>query len=223
MLIITNRMEVLSLPERISLSEGSLSPAEASLARRLRPVLDAVKARQGSERVLIAIDGPCGSGKTTQAALLCRMLVCPCVHMDDFHIPHARKTPERMAQPGGNSDRERLLAEALLPWREGRTVTYCPYDCAADGPAAPIVLPACRVLVLVGSYAHHPDLARLTDVSVFVRVEREEQLRRIAARSPEKLQQFIDRWIPLEDSYFRAFHLPAPGSVAVDNGPVQGM
>lgn len=223
MLITTNRMEVLSLPERISLHGRSLSPAEASLARRLQPVLDAVSALHARARLLIALDGPCGSGKTTLADLLCRMLACPCVHMDDFHMPHARKTPERMAQPGGNSDRERLMTEVLLPWREGRTVTYRPYDCAADAPGAPITLPAGRVLVLEGSYAHHPDLARLTDVSVFVRVEREEQLRRIAARSPEKLQQFIDRWIPLEDSYFRAFHLPAPGSVVLDNGPVQGM
>ena len=223
MLITTNRMEVLSLPERISLHGRSLSPAEASLARRLQPVLEAVSALHARARLLIALDGPCGSGKTTLADLLCRMLACPCVHMDDFHMPHARKTPERMAQPGGNSDRERLMTEVLLPWREGRTVTYRPYDCAADGPGVPITLPAGRVLVLEGSYAHHPDLARLTDVSVFVRVEREEQLRRIAARSPEKLQQFIDRWIPLEDSYFRAFHLPAPGSVVLDNGPVQGM
>ena len=211
------------MPERISLPSGSLSPAGASLAQRLQPVLDAVSALQSRERLLIALDGPCGSGKTTLADLLCRMLACPCVHMDDFHMPHARKTPERMAQPGGNSDRERLMAEVLLPWQEGRAVTYRPYDCAADGPGGPIVLPACRVLVLEGSYAHHPDLARLTDVSVFVRVEREEQLRRIAARSPEKLQQFIDRWIPLEDRYFRAYQLPAPGSVVVDNGPVQGM
>ena len=223
MLIITCLMEVLPVPERISLSEGSLSPAEAPLARRLRPVLDAMEALQGRERLLLAIDGPCGSGKTTLAALLCRILSCPCVHMDDFHMPHARKTPERMAQPGGNSDRERLMAEVLLPWREGRSLTYRPYDCAADGPGTPIALPASRVLVLEGSYAHHPDLARLRDVSVFVRVERDEQLRRIADRSPEKLQQFIDRWIPLEDSYFRAFQLPAPGSVLVDNDPVQGM
>ena len=223
MLIITYLMEVLSLPERISLSEGSLSPAEATLARRLRPVLDAMEALQGRERLLLAIDGPCGSGKTTLAALLCRILSCPCVHMDDFHMPHARKTPERMAQPGGNSDRERLMAEVLLPWREGRSLTYRPYDCAADGPGTPIALPASRVLVLEGSYAHHPDLARLRNVSVFVRVERDEQLRRIADRSPEKLQQFIDRWIPLEDSYFRTFQLPAPGSVLVDNDPVQGM
>ena len=223
MLIITYLMEVLSLPERISLSEGSLSPAEATLARRLRPVLDAMEALQGRDRLLLAIDGPCGSGKTTLAALLCRILSCPCVHMDDFHMPHARKTPERMAQPGGNSDRERLMAEVLLPWREGRSLTYRPYDCASDGPGAPISLPASRVLVLEGSYAHHPDLARLRDVSVFVRVERDEQLRRIADRSPEKLQQFIDRWIPLEDSYFRTFQLPAPGSVLVDNDPVQGM
>ena len=223
MLIMTNQMEVLSLPDCISLFESSLSPAETSLIQRLRPVLDAVKALRGRDRLLIAIDGPCGSGKTTLAALLCRMLACPCVHMDDFHMPLARKTPERMAQPGGNSDRERLLDEVLLPWRAGRTVTYSPYDCAADNPGAPIALPASRVLVLEGSYAHHPDLARMTDVSVFVRVEREEQLRRIAARSPEKLQQFIDRWIPLEDSYFRAFQLPAPGSVVVDNVPVQGM
>ncbi|MGN0747834.1 MAG: uridine kinase [Aristaeellaceae bacterium] len=211
------------MPERISFSAGSLSPAEAALATRLQPVLDAVSALQGRERLLMAIDGPCGSGKTTLAALLCRLLDCPCVHMDDFHMPHARKTPERMAQPGGNSDRERLLDEVLLPWREGRSVAYRPYDCAADGPGAPISLPACPVLVLEGSYAHHPDLSGVTDVRVFIRVDREEQLRRIAARSPEKLQQFIDRWIPLEDSYFRAFQLPVPGSVTVDNAPVQGM
>ena len=61
-----------------------------------------------TDRVLITIDGPCGSGKSTLAAALAEKLSCPVVHMDDYVIPHAQKTPERLAIPGGNADQERL-------------------------------------------------------------------------------------------------------------------
>ena len=37
-------------------------------------------------RILVAIDGRCGSGKTTLAAALQEMLQCPVVHMDDFFL-----------------------------------------------------------------------------------------------------------------------------------------
>ena len=43
---------------------------------------------------------------------------------------------------------------------------------------------------------------------IFLTVDPREQLRRIEARSgPEKLRQFIDRWIPLEEQYFQACSL----------------
>jgi hypothetical protein len=42
---------------------------------------------------------------------------------------------------------------------------------------------------------------------VFLSVDEEEQLRRIARRSPEKLQAFVDKWIPLEKNYFQGYDI----------------
>ena len=64
------------------------------------------------------LDGPCASGKTTLAAFLEHAIPnLYIVHMDDYYIPMAQKTPERLSVPGGNADTERLLEEVLLPHR----------------------------------------------------------------------------------------------------------
>ena len=61
---------------------------------------------------------------------------------------------------------------------------------------------------LEGSYACHQALWPYYHLRIFLTVDPREQLRRIEARSgPEKLRQFIDRWIPLEEQYFRACSL----------------
>src|SRR5699024_12651195 len=71
-----------------------------ALVRRVEELL----ARQG--RVLAAIDGRCGSGKSTLAALLAARWDCTLVHADDFFLRPEQRTPQRLAQPGGNFDRE---------------------------------------------------------------------------------------------------------------------
>lgn len=48
---------------------------------------------------LVAIDGRCASGKTTLAGKLRSALKCNVVHMDDFYLPFAKRTEDRMAQP----------------------------------------------------------------------------------------------------------------------------
>ena len=57
---------------------------------------------------LVTIDGPCASGKTTLAEQLAEMLPAAVIHTDDYVVPHALKTAERLAIPGGNCDAERL-------------------------------------------------------------------------------------------------------------------
>jgi uridine kinase len=47
---------------------------------------------------LVAIDGRCASGKTTLAGKLRSALKCNVVHMDNFYLPFAKRTEERMAQ-----------------------------------------------------------------------------------------------------------------------------
>ena len=67
------------------------------------------KAAEKEKRLFITLDGPCASGKTTLARALAQELNAFVVHTDDFVVPHAQKTPERLAIPGGNCDAERLL------------------------------------------------------------------------------------------------------------------
>lgn len=52
------------------------------------------------ERVFVAIDGPCTSGKTTLATVLQRRFGGNVLHMDDFFLRPEQRTPERFAEPG---------------------------------------------------------------------------------------------------------------------------
>ena len=68
---------------------------------------------EGRERLLVAIDGRCASGKSTLAEELKKDLGCAVFHMDDFFLPFERKTAQRLAQPGGNVDWERFREEVI--------------------------------------------------------------------------------------------------------------
>ena len=163
----------------------------------------------GSAPLLITLDGPCASGKTTLAKALSVVLDCPVIHTDDFVIPHALKTPERLSVPGGNCDSERLLQEVILPFKQGLPVVYRPYDCAARLPGPQTVLSPSRTLIVEGSYSSLPRIRAHADVCLFLQASRDLREKRLREReSPDALQMFYSRWIPLEDAYFEAFHLP---------------
>lgn len=162
------------------------------------------------ERVIVAIDGRCGSGKTTLAARLQKDLDCRVFHMDDFFLRPQQRTAERFAQPGENVDHERFLEEVLLPLRSGQPVTYRPFSCAQQQLGAPVTAAPCRLAIVEGAYACHPDLWAYYDLRVFLTVDPETQMQRIEARSgAAKAAQFHDRWIPFEETYFSALDVQA--------------
>lgn len=159
------------------------------------------------ERTTLAIDGPCGSGKTTLAALLARIYDgCPVFHADDFFLRPEQRTPERFAEPGGNLDRERLLEEVFLPLRAGKPVAYRRFDCKSLTLQPPVTVAPSMLSIVEGSYCLHPDLTDdHSGVSVCLSISPEMQRARILARSgAEMAQRFFTRWIPLEQAYFDA-------------------
>lgn len=180
-----------------------------SCFRDLLPVfrrIDAALAGGGTLRV--AIDGPCGSGKSTLAAILRRVYGCSVLPMDHFFLPPALRTPGRLAEPGGNLDTDRLLAEVAPGLLEGHPVTYRPFDCRIMAPGRPVTLQPHRLLVLEGSYSLHPKLRDLHDLSIFLRISPDEQVRRIRARNgPDGLAAFVAKWIPMENRYFAFFDI----------------
>ncbi len=177
----------------------------------------------GNGCALCVIDGYCGAGKTTLAGELSRRYGnAPVIHMDDFFLPYEMRTPERLSQPGGNVHHERFAAEVIGGLKGGEAFPYRRFDCAT-GEYLPKTCPAAPVIIVEGSYSLHPALqpewTALNAVTVFLKVDEEEQLRRIGRRAPEKLQAFIDRWIPLEKKYFQAYDIQRWAQLALTSPP----
>ena len=165
---------------------------------------------ESSAPALIALDGRCAAGKTTLAKALAERCGWSVVHLDDFCPRPEQRTPERLAEPGGNLDRERVLAEALTPLQNGQAARYRPFDCRSQrlSPAFRVVPPA-PVTLVEGAYACHPALWARYALRVFLDVDPAEQRRRILARDgPARLEVFLRRWIPLEEAYIAAYDIP---------------
>lgn len=187
--------------------------AERSLAEWI------ARKASGVPRLLVTLDGPCASGKTTLAGKLAQALSGAVVHTDDYVIPHALKTPERLAVPGGNCDADRLAEEIVIPFKSGLPVRYRRYDCRNDVLLPEEPLPDTRVLILEGSYCNLPVLRRHADVRLFLDAPWEVREARLLGReSAASLQRFHDLWIPLEDAYFAAYHLPEGADLLLRSG-----
>lgn len=213
------------LPSHSESYRQAYAPAYRVISRemeRLLPILAAAaRVLREKPQALLCIDGPCGSGKTTTARQLVQITDAACIHMDDFYTPHPQKTPERLSQPGGNADWERLLSELLLPWRRDGHGSYRPYLCAEDSFGEPVQVPSRPLTILEGSYSLLPRIAAMADVRVYLTIGEDEQLRRLLAREGEAgLQAFLQRWIPLEKAYHAAFSLPDEHCLIMEPQPL---
>ena len=158
--------------------------------------------------VIIAIDGRCASGKTTLADTLSKSIDCNIIHCDDYYLQPFQRTKERYTEPGGNLDRERLIAEVLTPISQGRRPLYQPFDCRRMCLADAVRLTEKDIYIIEGSYSCHPLLREFYDFTVFLTTDIETQTQRIRKRNGEdRLSDFINIWIPLEERYFEAFEV----------------
>ena len=167
--------------------------------------------------VVLALDGRCGSGKTTMAAALAEQFPDSTVlHTDDFYLPPADRVPGWEQIPCANMDLARLRDEALRPAYEGQPVPYRAYSCR-EGRCLPVQqLSAQPLVILEGSYSHHPLLAGYETLRVFVTCSKPEQTRRLQAREGGCYQSFAARWVPLEEAYFSHYHIENKADFVMD-------
>ncbi|MBQ2987958.1 MAG: AAA family ATPase [Clostridia bacterium] len=166
-------------------------------------------------RVTVAIDGGAAAGKTTLAALLAERYGGEIVHMDDFFLRPEQRTPERFAQAGGNFDRERFQEEVVPFMGKREPFSYRIFDCSQMRLFGAVTVPDCRLVIVEGSYSHHPAFAEAFDLRVFLRVDEEERKQRIIKRNGDKSRMFFDRWIPLENRYFEAFAIEKKADIVI--------
>ena len=157
---------------------------------------------------LIAIDGPCGSGKSTLGASLAKELNASLFHMDDFFLQPHQRTEERLSEPGGNVDYERFKEEVLDHIADADGVTFRPFSCSKWQLTDAVTVPYNDIVLVEGSYSHHPYFKDAYNVKIFLEISLEEQKKRIIARDGEAIwPMFEEKWIPMENRYFETFKI----------------
>lgn len=205
----------------------------SEIQNKVNTVIELIEARYAypnpdaplpSRPYIIAIDGRCGSGKTTLAEALKRKLEnsqphikIELFHMDDFYLRPSQRTEERFALPGGNVDHERFLSDVLTKIIRSEEFSYRPFDCASFTLSEPINVKPCHIALIEGSYSLHPQLCDHYDLKVFLSISPEEQRQRILIRNgKEKLEQFVNRWIPFEELYFNCCGVRDSADLVID-------
>ena len=146
-----------------------------------------------------------------------RYLLNVSLHMDDFFLQKDQRTPERLAEPGGNVDRERFRREVVLPILEGKDqFEYQRYDCSRQELGETVHIAKSPLIVIEGAYSCHPYFGDVYDIRIFMDVDPAEQRRRILSRNgPEMLPRFVSEWIPLEELYFKTFQIKEKCSICL--------
>lgn len=174
--------------------------AAAPITNKIDKLLKSRRADGASGPVVVAIDGRCGSGKTSMAALLGRIYNCEVLHTDDFYLPFAEREENWKEIPAGNMDLKAIREAVEKRLRKSAKGT---------GTMA-------EILILEGSYAHHPDLRDLYDLTVFLTCDEAAQEARLKPREGENYSSFKEIWIPMEERYFAAFSVQDAAGVVVD-------
>jgi uridine kinase len=157
------------------------------------------------KRLLIAIDGRCGCGKSSLGAELAEKLDGNLFHMDDYYLPFRFRQENWETIPAGNMDLHRFYADVLEPARKGQTIHYRAFSCPLRQYLPEKVFSPCAVNIVEGSYSQHPLLAESYDVKLFITAERKVQEQRLRSREGDHYSAFEKIWIPMEERYFRQF------------------
>lgn len=171
-------------------------------------------------RVVVAVDGPGASGKSTLAEQVARSLPeAVVVQVDDFYLPSDQRDA-RSGEGGPLFDLPRLKHQVLEPAARGDGFRYQRYDWDHDAMSAWVEVAPDVPVIVDGVYSLHRSFRFAYTFSVFCRCDRAIRLRRGVDRDGEDAEvMWRDVWMPAEDRYLE---LEAPDEYAdleVDSTP----
>lgn len=167
----------------------------------------------------IAIDGRCAAGKTTLADALAEKLQAAVIHMDDFFLPGELRTAERLKKAGGNVHYERFLEEVIPYLNRELPFSYRRFDCSSMELGEMREISPSRFTIVEGAYSCHPLFGNYMSLRVFMDVEEKLQMERIMRRDGrERLALFREKWIPMEEAYFKEYGIADTADIILGKG-----
>ena len=164
------------------------------------------RSKKKGTRLLVAIDGGAGAGKSTLAReIRNRLGGVAILSTDDFfrplnEYPAASLPPEKLYDlyfPW-----QRMRDEALIPLRRGETARYQRYDWSSDRLLDWIIVEPEEIVLVEGVYSSRPELRTMLDAAIIVEASRDERRRRVLARGPNQSSDWMTPWMAAEDWYF---------------------
>jgi len=184
----------------------------AELAVRVRALLPAGKP------ALILVDGRSGSGKSTFAERLARLLDAALVHSDDIAWHH---------DPIHWDDL--LVNGVIMPWRRGEAVHFRPPAWVVKDRPGAVEVPSQPVLVVEGVGAGRSGLAAHAELVVWVQSDCDEARRRglkrdvELGRTTEEAEAVWEEWMRAEEPFLAADRPWTRASLVVNGTRPGGM
>lgn len=168
--------------------------------------------------LVCAIDGRCASGKSTLGKLLQSLLPgSALIHLDDYFLRPEQRSKERLQKPGENVDYERLIEEVLLPLTHNQNALLRRYNCSTQTLESGRPLSKPSVLILEGSYSLNNAILPFSSFRIFTVCSPKTQKERLLHREgKERLRNFEQKWIPLEEFYFQSLAVENRADLIVD-------
>ena len=171
---------------------------------------------QTKSPVIVGIDGPCASGKTTLAKKLADEIGAQVIHIDDFFLPVKKRTTDSLNTIGGNIDASRFADEISRGISLKTPTEYGIYSCKESRITETKTLNPEGLIIIEGAYSNLPELCVDYDLKIFVEAPLNIRLSRIQTRNADSLNSFINIWIPLENKYFEAYPIKESCDIIID-------
>lgn len=147
--------------------------------------------KENNERIIIACEGKCGSGKSTITSKLKNVTV---IHIDDFFSPNK---DERL-------DFKRVI-DCLKQIKTSNQLEYKAYDCT-NKEYVKRKYDLDKIVILEGVYSYDALLREYIDYLVYFVITKKLQHERLQKRETQaKLELFNKIWIPREEEYYKTF------------------
>ncbi|CAB5039561.1 MAG: hypothetical protein F2921_04825 [Actinobacteria bacterium] len=161
------------------------------------PILSAISeiSAHKTEPILIAIDGPAGSGKTSLANQLSNKLnSATTIHMDDLYNGWEDALTPTLT---------RHLEEWILdPLTQQATVKYQKFDWTSSEYGSPIEVRDIELLILEGVGAAQEIIRQSADLTIWIEVGPQIGLARVLNRDGDQLLPYMLKWQERESAHF---------------------